>query len=315
MKSLLLSLLAVAACSQASGTNTSAVGGNDAGSSTGSGSGSDAAQFEAVEAVLGAGHVENGVLTIEVPRTDLGEVSAPGGLVLTPAFQLHGTLHFQAQGGPDLMVNGEMALTTDEVQPFITTLIANGLVFEAHHQHTPTTPQQIWFVHFRGVCEPTPLATEVRNALAVTGATIPVQPPQNPTTPLDAQALATILHGTAHVGDEGVVSVLVPRTDTVIVDGMLVKPEAGAGTEIELRPMTGSAAAQTEVAVDYALAGEEINPAVKQGVAKLHWNHGALKNHETLETPQLYFEVNSKIGDAEALAHEIRSVLDLTRSQ
>jgi hypothetical protein len=47
---------------------------------------------------------------------------------------------------------------------------------------------------------------------------------------------------------------------------------------------------------------------------KQGWFVGCLYNQETSETPQLYFAHMLKVGDAYALAREIRRGLDLTHS-
>jgi hypothetical protein len=60
-----------------------------------------------------------------------------------------------------------MALKEDEVNPFISALLDNGLVFQAFHQHAPTQPQ-VWFVHYRGTGKATDLARALRAAIDVT---------------------------------------------------------------------------------------------------------------------------------------------------
>jgi hypothetical protein len=70
---------------------------------------------------------------------------------------------------------------------------------------------QIWFVHYRGIGNAIALAHAVHAALSTTSTPLPQAPPRNPTTPLDPNRLASILHGTASVGDEGVVTVWVYR--------------------------------------------------------------------------------------------------------
>jgi hypothetical protein len=42
--------------------------------------------------------------------------------------------------------------------------------------------------------------------------------PSDPTTPLDPERLASILHGDAEVGDEGRVTVTIDRSDTIVID-------------------------------------------------------------------------------------------------
>jgi hypothetical protein len=321
MKHLLVSLLALAACNQAGATSTSAVSGEDAGSGTGSGSAT--LPVDQIQRIVGAeGTVDNGVLDITIERKDIGEVKGPRGMTLTPAFQVQADLYFQPLGNGDAILNGDMALKESEVDPFIAALIQNGLVFQAFHQHTPTQPQ-IWFVHYRGVCDPISLAHSIRNAIDVTSTPLPQQMPANPTTPLDPQKLASILHGTATVGDEGVVTVAVPRQHGVVLGGVTIKPETGIANVIQFKPTgsgtgsgSGSAGANTaDVVADFSMDSKEVQPTVKQMLVGNDWDQGCLYNQETDEQPQLYFDHMAKTGDAYELAAEIRAGLDLTDAQ
>jgi hypothetical protein len=311
MKHLLLSLLAFAACNEAAATSTSAVSGEDAG--TGSGSGSATLPVDQIEQILGAdGTVDNGVLDITIERKDIGDVQGPRGITLTPAFEVAADLYFQPLGNGEAILNGDLALKESEVDPFIAALIKNGLVFQAFHQHMPTQPQ-IWFVHYRGVCDPISLAHSLRNAIDVTSTPLPQHMPQNPTTPLDPQKLAGILHGTATVGDEGVVTVDVPRKHGVVLGGVTIKPETGIANVIEFKPHGSTTTA--DVVADFSMDGHEVQPTVKQMLVGKNWDQGCLYNQETDEQPQLYFDHMSKTGDAYQLAAEIRAGLDLTDAQ
>jgi hypothetical protein len=217
-------------------------------------------------------------------------------------------LSFQPLGNGQALLNGDLALLESETQPFIASLLTHGLVFQAFHQHTPMQPQ-IWFVHFRGVSGPLTLAHEIRAAINVTSTPLPQTMPENPTTPLDPDRLASILHGDAEVGDEGVVTVTVKRTTPVTVAGVRVSPEAGISTEIEFKPTGGMNA---DVVPDFSMTSGEVNPVVRRMLVDLGWYQGCLYNQETAEEPQLYFDHMVKSGDAYELAAEIRSGLDLT---
>lgn len=258
------------------------------------------------------GSMSNGVFEMSIARTDIAKVAGPLGATFTPAFQIHGALHFQSLGHGQVLLNADMALRQDETGPFIAALLEQGLVFQALHQHTPMQPQ-IWFVHFRGIGDPIALARKFRTAIGATHTPMPQQlPPQNPTMPLDPERLSQILHGDAHVGDEGVVSVTVDRTNLVRVAGLRVSPEAGISTTIEFKPTGGSNA---EVVSDFSMTSAEVDPVVKRMLLEFHWAQGCLDNQETAESPQLFFDHMVKIGDAYQLAREIRKALDLTRSE
>ena len=252
---------------------------------------------------------DSGVLEISVGRSDIGNVAGPLGVVFDAAFEISGDLYFQSVGGGKALLNGDLALLPDEANPFIAALLQHGLVFQAFHQHLIEMNPQVWFVHFRGVGDPLALATAIRAAIDVTKTPLPQTAPANPTSPLDADRLGKILHGDAQIGEEGVVTVSVSRTHGVNLGGVHARPEAGISTTVEFKPMgTGANAA---VVPDFSMTGDEVVPVVKLMIAQ-GWFQGCLYNQETDEQPQLYFDHMLKIGDAYALAQEIRNGLDLT---
>jgi hypothetical protein len=258
------------------------------------------------------GTVSSGVLDISVGRKDIGSVTGPLGVMLDAAFEVHGDLYFQPLGRGKALLNGDLALLPEETNPFIAALLQQGLTFQAFHQHLIEMNPQVWFIHFRGVGDPLSLARAVRAALGVTKTPLPQASPANPTTPLDADKLAKILHGDAQVGEEGVVTVSVNRKRGVRLGGVYAKPETGISTSIEFKPL--GSGAQVAAVPDFSMTGDEVVPVVRR-MQGLGWFQGCLYNQETDEQPQLYFDHMLKVGDAYALAAEIRSGLDLTDSE
>jgi hypothetical protein len=257
------------------------------------------------------GSVSDGVLSIDVSRDDIGTVRGPLGVEFDGSFEIDGTLTFQPLGNDLAFFNGDLPLKPKETQPFIDAIIANHLVFQAFHQHYIETSPNVWFIHWRGVGAPLALAAAVRNVLRVTETKLPQRMPSKPKSPLDAKRLATILHGDGQIGDEGVVTVNVLRSDRIVIDGVQISPEANISTNIEFKPLGASAA---WAAPDFAMTGPEVMKVVPL-MRRLGWFSGCLYNQETSETPQLYFDHMLKRGDAYSLAAEIRKGLDLTRSK
>jgi Domain of Unknown Function (DUF1259) len=257
------------------------------------------------------GSVSDGVLSIDVSRDDIGKVRGPLGVEFDGSFEIDGTLTFQPLGRDLAFFNGDLPLKPRETQPFIDAIIANRLVWQAFHQHYIEMSPNVWFIHWRGVGAPLTLATAVRNVLRVTATKLPQKMPSNPKSPLDAKRLATILRGSAQIGDEGVVTVNVLRSDRIVIDGVRVSPEANISTNIEFKPLGGSTA---WAAPDFAMTGTEVMKVVPL-MRRLGWFSGCLYNQETSEAPQLYFDHMLKRGDAYSLAAEIRRGLDLTRAQ
>ncbi len=264
------------------------------------------------EIIQAQGTVTNGVLSIDVARTDIGNVAGPLGVTFTPAFQIDGGLTFQPLGYGAAFFNGDLPLRPEETNPFIDALIANGLIFQAFHQHYIETQPNVWFIHFRGEGDPIQLAQAVHNVLKATSTPLPQMMPANPTTPLNADRLASILHGSAQVGEEGVVTVSVSRRGRIVIDGIEVSPEANISTNIQFKALSSSGSS-VAAAPDFSLSSSEVQPVVTIMRAQ-GWFVGCLYNQETNEQPQLYFSHMLKTGDPYALASEIRRGLDLTNS-
>lgn len=260
------------------------------------------------------GMVTDGVLSVDIEREDMPEVAGPLGVTFTPAFELDGMLAFQPMGNSYAFFNGmTAALKASEANPVIDAIIANGLIFQAFHQHYIETDPNVWFIHFRGGGNPLALARAVRNVFKATSTPFPQMMPSNPSTPLDADRLGSILHGDATVGDEGVVTVTVDRTDRIVIDDIIVSPELNISTDVEFKPLSSSGS-NAAVAPDFSLTSFEVQPVVAL-MRKQGWFDGCLYNQETNEHPQLYFSHMLKIGDAYTLAQEVRRGLDLTASK
>jgi hypothetical protein len=259
-----------------------------------------------------AGSLSNGVLSIDIDRDDIGDVHGPRGVVFTPAFEINGTLTFEPLGDDWAFFNGDLALKPEECNPFIDAIIANGLTFQAFHQHYIETQPNVWFIHWRGEDHPLRLARAVKNVLDVTSTPFPQKPPAHPSTPMHPGRLASILHGSAEVGAEGVVTVVVDRTDRIVIDDVHVSPEANISANIEFKPLSSSGD-RAAVAPDFSMKSSEIMPVVSL-MRRQRWFQGCLYNQETAEHPQLYFAHMLKTGNPYALAYEIRRGLDLTAS-
>jgi hypothetical protein len=265
-----------------------------------------------IESILRSqGTVENTVLSIDQDRDDLTGRRIDGVLV-KPSWELINELYFQPIGGGEAIFNGDVLALESESQPVIAAITrSKHLKMMAFHQHFYDLQPILYFIHFRGVGDPVELAREVASVVAATHTPLPQIPPSNPTSPLDAERLANILHGTAQIASDGVVYVSVPRKDTIYLQGVAVKPETGVEQTINFQPLGGSKAA---VAPDYALTASEADPVLERG-RYMGWDVGCLYNQETEESPQLFFSHQTKVGDAYELAKEIRYVLDLTDSQ
>lgn len=267
-----------------------------------------------MERILQAkGKLSKGVLGIDIERKDIGDVSGPMGVTFTPAFEINGTLTFEPLGDHYAFFNGDLALKPEECNPFIDAIIAHGLKFQAFHQHYIETMPNVWFIHWRGEGKPLRLAGAVKKVLDATSTPFPQMPPAHPTTPLDPKRLASILHGSAEVGDEGVVTVTVSRKNRIVIDDVDVSPESNIYTEVQIKPLS-STGSQAAVGADFGMLASEVMGVVAR-MRHQGWFQGCLYNQETNEHPQLFFDHMLKTGDAYMLAREVRRGLDRTDSE
>jgi hypothetical protein len=234
------------------------------------------------------------------------------GVTFPPAFEINGDLTFQPLGRDLAFFNGDLALKPGELNAVIDAIHANGLVFQAMHQHYFDLDPMVWFIHFRGVGRPRTLARAVRKVVAATAAPLPQKPPANPTTPLDHAKLAKTLHGSSEIGASGVVTITVSRSDRIVVGDVQVSPEANISTNIAFLPLDehGTRAA---AAPDFAMTAGEID-AVCRRMRAAGFEIGCLYNQETAEHPQLYFAHMIGVADPQQLAVDIRKALDHTNA-
>ena len=262
----------------------------------------------AIERIIGAdGHVSDRVLAIDVNRDDL-HATGPDGTAFKPGFQLQHELDFQAIGHGKAIVNGDLALSPGETQKVISGLLRHHLRLQAFHQHLYDMSPVVWYIHFRGVAGPRTLAHEVRDVIAETGTKLPQKSPAHPTSPLPSKRLAKILGGDATIGENGIVTVDVPRRHPVKLSGVTVSPGLNVATNVQFQPLGSGRAA---VVPDFAMTANQIDPVIHR-MRGYGWDVGCLYNQEVGESPQLFFAHLSKTGNAETLARQIRRALNLT---
>ena len=251
------------------------------------------------------GMVTDGVLQIEIDRDDISDVHKEG-VPIKPAFEINGTVCFQALSDGSVMLNGDMAFKAEELNPAIDQMLKHDLVWQAMHQHLWGLQPMVWFMHFRGRGSARKLAEAVRAVLSVTSTPLPQAPPEHPTTPLDAKRLSKIIGQPATVGASGVVSIDVPRRDRIILGGVHISPELNVFTPVGFEPLGGSKAV---VVPDFGMTASEIQKVTAVMRAQ-GWEQNCLYNQETAENPQLYFDHMFKVGNAYQLAQEVRRGLE-----
>jgi hypothetical protein len=279
--------------------------------------------IQQIQTTLNAtGKIENGVLDIEIQRTDITqEVTSPSlvfpsdirDIVFSPAFALNGHLFFQPLTDGKVFLNADVPLKEDEVNQFIFLLFNRGITWQGFHQKFLMNPQ-IWFVSFRTVGAPADIASVVKTGLNLTSIPFPQGPLASPTTPLDVNTLASYLHGQASIGEDGVLTIWVYRKSPVTIDNVTVNPQANISSNFQIKPRdtTGTS---VDLVANFALTPAEIPGVAGLMLNGLRWFQGGLHNQETEESPQLYFDHMLKRGNVYELVTEIRRVLNMTDSE
>lgn len=268
---------------------------------------------KAIEKILQAdGQVsKSGVLEVDIDRKDLHVIGGNPPVRFKDGFQLQHELFFQSLGRGKAILNGDLTLRPQEIQPVIDAFIAHGLTFQAQHQHLYDMRPMVWFVHFRAIGDPIRLAGAARAVIGKTSTPLPQHSPPHPRTPLPVRKLERVLGGDATVGENGIVTVTVRRTDKIRLGGVVVDPDLGVSTNIQFQPLGRGRAA---VIPDFSMTASETQPVIS--VMRRHrWEVGCLYNQETDEHPQLYFSHMYRVGDPVELARQIREGLDRTAAK
>ena len=278
---------------------------NDGGSAP-----SDDVKHKIEEIIKAKGKTSNGVFSISVDRKDLKNVQLHG-TPIKASFQLNGDFYFQTDRSGRSLMNGDFPLKPEELDPFIHQLVEHDIVFQAEHQHLYDFQPMVWFVHFRAAGDAEQIARGIKAALQTTSTPFPQKPPQNPTTPLPAKQIGEIIGAKPSIAEDGVVTLNVPRAETIRLGGMVANPYLNIAAPIAFQPLGNGDAAAVP---DFAMLASEVNKVVKV-MQKQGWDIGCLYNQETDEQPQLYFSHHFKTGNALQLAREIRNGLNQTNSK
>jgi hypothetical protein len=118
-----------------------------------------------LDQIMGAkGQANGGVYQFNVPRRD--PVSM-GGMAITPPAPLGAAIgiNFQPTGGGKAAITGDFVLTSDEVNPVIRALRANGIDVTAVHSHMLDEQPRLFFLHFWAVADAIKLAKGLQAAL------------------------------------------------------------------------------------------------------------------------------------------------------
>ena len=109
-----------------------------------------------------SGATQGGVYKYSIPRADS---VTEDGIELPAAMGLSTALNFQPTGGGKAAINGDFAMTQDEVQPVIQALRENDIQVVTLHNHMLNEEPRIFFMHFWANDAALKLAQGLRAAL------------------------------------------------------------------------------------------------------------------------------------------------------
>jgi hypothetical protein len=122
----------------------------------------------ALDRIIGVkGEVEHGVYQFHVPvATQITDTRA--NLPLPALMEASTLLMFQPLGGGQVAINGDFAMTADQVNPVIQVLQAHGITIISLHNHLLYESPRLFYLHFWGRGEAITLAQGLRAGLDAT---------------------------------------------------------------------------------------------------------------------------------------------------
>lgn len=267
------------------------------------------ADYRAVVSALGkSGDFKDGVLKVNIPRTDL-KVTIRKRLVPTPLGFGGWVAMTKGDGGHDVLM-GDLVLTEDEVNPVMSALLENGFDVTALHNHFFWEQPRIFYMHVHGMGTAAELATRLKPAIALIdkamsgAATGPASAPPAARGVTGADVAAIIGHQGEQTGS--VYKITVGRQDfTVREHGALINSRMGLNTWAAFTGSDGDAV----VAGDVAMLEHEVTPVLK-ALRSNGIDIVAIHHHMTGTQPMVVFLHYLGSGPAGRLARGVRAALD-----
>jgi hypothetical protein len=262
----------------------------------------------AIDIAMGiAGQPQGDIYKISLPRTDLS-ISIDD-VKLKPRFALGSWIAFKARGDA-AVAHGDLVVTEDEVGPVLRRLEQDGINVTAVHNHLIRETPKVMYLHFWAEGDAEQLAANLRRAVILTKT--PIEKPHRTENSeakheeeLPTQRIQEVVGEKGTVKD-GVLSITVPRHETIMMHNVDLPPSMGMATAINLQ---AGAAGKVAATGDFVLAAPEVSP-----VASALTRHGihvtALHNHLVHSSPELYFMHFWAHDAPDRVAQGLRTALD-----
>src|SRR4051794_25158159 len=209
-----------------------------------------------VDKTLGRpGTVQNDVYKVTFPRSDLnvkvGNVKVQPGVALTSWIAMRPV-------GTDVVADGDLVLTSDEVKPVMSALQEHNLEITALHNHLIAEEPQVYYMHFYGRGARQTLAQGLRAALDKSKTPISVPPPAGPVKSWDTAVVEKVL-GTKGKLSGAVLGFAFPRSHPISMHQQTMTPAMGMATAMNFQPLDGDGVAASG---DFVLRENEVNPVL-----------------------------------------------------
>jgi Domain of Unknown Function (DUF1259) len=251
------------------------------------------------------GTVQNDLYKVTFPRSDLnvkvGNVKVQPGVALTSWIAMR-------PAGTDVVADGDLVLTSDELNPVMSALQEHGLEITALHNHLIGEEPQVYYMHFYGKGPRQTLAAGLKAALDNSKTPIAVTPPATPVKSWDTAAVEKLLGAKGRLSG-AVLGFAFPRSHPISMHQQTMTPAMGMATAMNFQPLDESGVAASG---DFVLRENEVNPVLaalrKNGILVT-----AVHNHMLDDEPRMVFVHFWGTGQAETVARGLREALDKTK--
>ena len=208
--------------------------------------------------------------------------------------------------GADVMVMGDLVLTSEEVGQVTPKLREAGLEITALHNHLLRHEPFTMYMHVHGHGQPAKLAASLRTALAATKTPLTSPPAGAP--PGVGFDTAMVERGLGYKGkaNGGVYAFNIHRAQPVKDDGVEVPEGLGSAIAINLQASGNGKVAGTG---DFVLTAAEVNPVIT-ALTQAGIEITALHNHMLNDEPRLFFMHFWANDQADRVVTGLRAALD-----